>query len=116
MYGAYVETIPSLPIYGPRYFTGGEDGVWQQDVVGYTAPQSIPHFSPVGQDYANTGRVNVTDPDSSGFTYQVIQGPFFGSGTVDAAGNWQYVGLRPAGYSVGDANQDGQTDYISWTG
>ena len=53
-----------------------------------------------------------SDPDGGSFSYELLGQPAYGSVSLDAAGNWSYVGRRPQGVLISDLDGDGVREWV----
>ncbi len=113
-YAPYTEYIAPQPIYY-TYETFTSDGSHTNTILdGYTPEQYVPHTTVIATEKVNKGSVQASDIETGqSFTYAVLQDSLYGKGTVDASGNWSYLGTRPSGFAVGDLNGNGRTDYVN---
>ena len=112
IYEPYIEHVPEQPIYEWQWVGSGEDRYQQQVQVGTTAAHDVAHDTVIATDRPNSGRVVATDADGGSFTFQILTQAAYGTASVDADGNWSYLGRRPQDYHIRDVTGDGQRDWV----
>ncbi|MGH6640326.1 MAG: hypothetical protein ACREBY_17220, partial [Polaromonas sp.] len=112
-YAAYVEHVPGVPIYEQKLKGGADDRYYEDVIVGYTDPYDVARNTVIATDKPNTGRVIASDPDGGSFSYELLGQPAYGSVSLDAAGNWSYVGRRPHSVQIFDLDGDGVGEWVN---